>query len=91
MFGTYKRSLDEAAGLATLLTMVLLDEGVYNAQRRALFEFVQAARVNNAEELGLATHQALCDLAHKMWKEGTVPLGVAGFLWKAREVGRRTP
>jgi hypothetical protein len=85
MFGTYKRSMDEAAGLTTLLTMVLLDEGVYKAQRNALIQFAQAAKVKNAGELGLATHQALCDMAYKMWKEGTVPLGVSGFLWQARE------
>jgi hypothetical protein len=41
MFGPYKRSLDDANGLTTLLTLVLLDESVYKAQRNALIEFAK--------------------------------------------------
>jgi hypothetical protein len=83
MFG--KRSMDEAAGLTSLLTMVLLDETVYEAQRSALIEFTKVTPAKDAHELSLAVHGGLCDLAYKMWKEGNVPLGARGYLWKARQ------
>jgi hypothetical protein len=85
MFGQYKRSLDEAAGLTTLFTMVLLDDSTYNAQRNALIDFAKVTPAKNADELALATHNAMCDLAYKMWKETPIPLGAPGFLSKARE------
>jgi hypothetical protein len=85
MFGLYKRSMDEAAGLSALLTLVLLDDEVYKAQRNALIEFTKATPAKDAAELGLAVHSAWCERAHALWKGGSVPLGVPGFLWKARQ------
>lgn len=85
MFGTYKRSLDDANGLTALLTLVLLDESVYKAQRNALIEFAKQSSAKNAHELALQTHTAMCELAAKMWKNGKVPLGAPGFLWKAKQ------
>ena len=84
MFGLYKRSLDDANGLTTLLAMVLLDESVYKAQRNALIEFAKQSPAKNAHELALQTHTAMCELAARMWKDGKVPLGMPGFLWKAK-------
>ncbi len=87
MFGLYKRALDDSNGLTTLLTMVLLDDSVYKAQRNALIEFAKQSPAKDAHELALHTHTAMCELAAKLWKAGKVPLGMPGFLWKAKQGG----
>ncbi len=69
----------------TLLTMILLDDSVYKAQRNALIQFAKTTRAKDAGELSLATHTAMCEMAYKMWKETNIPLGAPGFLWKARQ------
>lgn len=84
MFGLYKKALDDSNGLTVLLTMVLLDDTVYKAQRNALIDFVKTVPAKDANGLQLVVHNALCELGAAQWKAG-VAFGAAGFLWKAKQ------
>ena len=56
----YKRALDDAIGLTSLLIMVLLDDAVYKTQKKALIDYVNTLPPqSNADELGTAVHTAL--------------------------------
>ncbi len=85
MFGLYKRAMDEAAGLSALLTMVLLHDEVYKAERDALIQLAKVTPAKNAAELAAAVHGRMCDHAYRLWKGPSVPMGVLDFLWKARQ------
>ena len=87
MFGLYKRSLTDANGLSALLTMVLLDESVYKAQRNAMIEFAKITPAKDAYDLAAITHNALCEMSAKLWKDGHSPVLAAGSLWKAKQGG----
>jgi hypothetical protein len=87
MFGLYKQALSDSNGLTVLLTMVLLDDEVYRAQRKGLIDFAKTAPAKDAGDLSVMAHTALCNLAAKMWKETSLPAGASAFLWKARQGG----
>ena len=63
MFGLYKRSMDEAAGLSALLTMVLLHDEVYKAEREALIQFAKVdfgKKCRGASRRGPRPHVRSC-------------------------------
>jgi len=57
MFHFYKRSMDEAAGLWAVLTVLLRGE-VYEAQRYALTQFAKVISAKDAAELAAAVPQS---------------------------------
>jgi hypothetical protein len=58
MFHFYKRSMNEAAGLWALPTVVLLRGEVYEAQRYALIQFAKVISAKDAAELAAAVPQS---------------------------------
>jgi hypothetical protein len=58
MLHFYKRSMDEAAGLWALLTVVLLRGEVYEAQRYALTQFAKVISATDAAEFAAAVPQS---------------------------------
>jgi hypothetical protein len=66
--------MDEAAGLSTLLTMVLLDDATYKTQRNALIDFAKATPAKDPSALGAAVHSAMCDQAYRLFKGHVRPV-----------------
>ena len=86
MFGLYKRALDEGVGFSCLLVMILLDESVYQAQRKGLIDYVKSVSAKDANDLSLKVFNAMSELAEKAAKTNIV-LGAPGFLWKLKQEG----
>jgi hypothetical protein len=77
----YRLALREVRALTNYALLMLVDEGVYAAQRASLVAFVRASEAKNAGELGgeayLATGRLAAKLSHTV-------LGVNGLLWKLK-------
>jgi hypothetical protein len=87
----YKRALDDAIGLTTMLTMVLLDDEVYKTQKKALIDYVNTLPPQStAHDIQMAVHTALCNLAAQWVKQG-VPIGASGYLLKVKQPATQQP
>src|SRR5436305_13527591 len=80
-FVLYQKSLKENRNITNFALMVLIDPGVYQAQRSSLIQFVRASSSQTASDLGLAAYLATGNLANKMHLSS---LAVAGLLWQLR-------
>ena len=79
----YWKSVRQCNQLTNFALLILLDEGIHTAQRYGLINLVRTIDAKNAGELGSKMNIATGRLAEKL--EGTT-LGVAGLLWKLRNV-----
>jgi hypothetical protein len=87
----YKRALDDAIGLSSMLVMVLLDDEVYKAQRKALIDYVNTLPPpKEPADLGSAVHNAFSNLAGE-WKRRGMAGSAAAFLWKLKQGGIAAP
>jgi hypothetical protein len=81
----YKRALDDSIGLSTFLVLVLLDDEIYQAQRTALINFVNALPPQkDNHELGSKVHTALCQRAGELGRQGMADWAAA-YLWKLKQ------
>jgi hypothetical protein len=80
----YNRSLKESRQLTNFALLILLDEGICAAQRKALTDLVRTIDARNAGDLGMKVNLATTQLAARL---GHTLLGTAGLLWKLRTGG----
>ena len=73
--------MSETRQVVNLLVMVLLDDGVRNAQRGAILDYVTRSDAKNAYALGGEVNQVVPNHAMKMRDSMA---GAAGLLWKAK-------
>jgi hypothetical protein len=85
---SYRKSLDESRNLTNYALLILLDEGVCDAQRKALADFVHTIDARNAADLGAKVNLATTQLAARL---GHTLLGTAGVLWKLKQTSDRFP
>jgi hypothetical protein len=81
LIALYRRSLKENRDVTHYALLILLDESVYQSQRKSLREFVQATDANGAPDLGTKVYLATGRLASKLYGN---TLGVARLLWKLK-------
>jgi hypothetical protein len=79
-----KLRLDESIGLSSLLILSLFNDKIRQTQRDVIIQFLKTSQAKDAADLGLKTHDALCDIALKQYKSGKL-VGIADFLQKLKE------
>jgi hypothetical protein len=82
-FWIYWKSLSDSRALRSYALLILLDEGVYHAQRQGLIQLVETSSAKSANELATKVMLSVDDLANRLAKTSTP--GVHAGLWQIKK------
>jgi hypothetical protein len=79
-----KLRLDESIGLTSLLILSLFNDKIRQSQRDVIIQFLNNVQAKDTAELGMKTHDVLCDIALKQYRSGKL-VGISDFLQRLKE------